>query len=61
MPNYYKFYTTKQLKCKDPTAHNIDSITEVIKKRKMPSFIQKIIQVEMMINIMINLMDMMSI
>ena len=39
MANYYKSYTTKQLNYKDPTAHNIDTITEVIKKRKMPSFI----------------------
>ena len=39
MSNYYKSYTTKQLNYKDPTAHNIDTITEVIKKRKMPSFI----------------------
>ena len=39
MSNYYKLYTTKQLNYKDPTAHNIDTITEVIKKRKMPSFI----------------------
>ncbi len=39
MSNYYKSYTTKQLNYKDPTAHNIDTITEIIKKRKMPSFI----------------------
>ena len=39
MSNYYKSYTTKQLNYKDPTAHNIDTIIEVIKKRKMPSFI----------------------
>ena len=39
MSNYYKSYTTKQLNYKDPTAHNIETITEVIKKRKMPSFI----------------------
>ena len=39
MSNYYKSYATKQLNYKDPTAHNIDTITEVIKKRRMPSFI----------------------
>ena len=39
MSNYYKSYTTKQLNYKDPTAHNIETITEVIKKRKLPAFI----------------------
>ena len=39
MANYYKSYTTKQLNYKDPTAHNIDTITKFIKKRKLPSFI----------------------
>ena len=39
MSNYYKSYTTKQLNYKDPTAHNIETISEVIKKRKMPAFI----------------------
>ena len=39
MSNYYKSYTTKHLNYKDPTAHNIDTIIEVIKKRKIPSFI----------------------
>ena len=39
MSNYYKSYTTKQLNYKDPTAHNIETIAEVINKRKMPSFI----------------------
>ena len=33
MANYYKSYTTKQLNYKDPTAHNIDTITKFIKKR----------------------------
>ena len=37
--NYYKTYATKQLNYKDPTAHNIDTITEFIKKKQMPSFI----------------------
>ena len=31
LSNYYKSYTTKQLNYKDPTAHNIDTITEFIK------------------------------
>ena len=35
----YKSYTTKQLNFKDPTAHNIDTITEVMKKKKLPIFI----------------------
>ena len=39
LSNYYKSYATKQLNYKDPTAHNIDTITEFIKKKKMPSFI----------------------
>ena len=39
LSSYYKSYTTKQLNYKDPTAHNIDTITEFIKKKKMPSFI----------------------
>ena len=39
LSNYYKSYTTKQLNYKDPTAHNIDTITEFIKNKKMPSFI----------------------
>ena len=39
LSNYYKSYTTKQLNYKDPTAHNIDTITEFIKKKKLPSFI----------------------
>ena len=39
MSNYYKSYNIKQLSYKDPTAHNIDTITEVIKKRRMPSFV----------------------
>lgn len=39
MSIYYKSYSTKQLNYKDPTAHNIDTIIEVINKRKMPSFI----------------------
>ena len=39
LASYYKSYTTKQLNYKDPTAHNIDIITEFIKKKKLPSFI----------------------
>ena len=39
LSSYYKSYTTKQLNYKDPTAHNIDTITEFIKKKKMPAFI----------------------
>ena len=39
LSNYYKSYATKQLNYKDPTAHNIETITEFIKKKKMPSFI----------------------
>ena len=39
LSNYYKSYTTKQLNYKDPTAHNIDTITEFLKKKKLPSFI----------------------
>ena len=39
LASYYKSYTTKQLNYKDPTAHNIDTITEFINKKKMPSFI----------------------
>ena len=39
LASYYKSYTTTQLNYKDPTAHNIDTITEFINKKKMPSFI----------------------
>ena len=41
LSSYYKSYATKQLNYKDPTAHNIDTITEFIKKKQMPSFIPK--------------------
>ena len=37
--NFYKSYVIKQLNYKDPTAHNIDTIIEVMNKRKLPSFI----------------------
>ena len=39
LSSYYKSYTTKQLNYKDPTAHNIETISEFINKKKMPCFI----------------------
>ena len=39
LANYYISYTTKKLNYKDPTVRNIETITEFIKNKKMPSFI----------------------